>query len=152
VTGRAPARVSPFGDDLSMELMALTPTIGAEVRGLDLRGELSTADHRQLRAALVRHGVHLVTGQEALSPVYRSFTTAIVDLHPAENRAVLSMLFDHVGSHRSCVRHRWSANDVARWDNRSVQHLALWDYWPEERLGHRVTVTGTRPETFGPRG
>ena len=31
------------------------------------------------------------------------------------------------------------------WDNRCTQHLALWDYWPEERKGNRVTINGERP-------
>ena len=34
---------------------------------------------------------------------------------------------------------------MALWDNRCLQHYALWDYWPEERLGHRVTVAGEVP-------
>ncbi|MDP6090549.1 MAG: TauD/TfdA family dioxygenase [SAR324 cluster bacterium] len=35
-------------------------------------------------------------------------------------------------------------NDLAIWDNRCVQHHALWDYWPEERRGRRVTLAGDR--------
>jgi hypothetical protein len=27
-------------------------------------------------------------------------------------------------------RFRWQANSVAFWDNRCVQHRAMWDYWP----------------------
>jgi taurine dioxygenase len=34
---------------------------------------------------------------------------------------------------------------VAMWDNRCTQHMAIWDYWPNERKGHRVTVKGDRP-------
>ena len=26
-----------------------------------------------------------------------------------------------------------------------TQHLAMWDYWPAERFGHRVTVKGDAP-------
>ena len=31
------------------------------------------------------------------------------------------------------------------WDNRCVQHMAMWDYFPETRSGVRITVKGDRP-------
>ena len=31
---------------------------------------------------------------------------------------------------------------VAFWDNRAVQHLALWDYYPQTCSGSRVTIKG----------
>ena len=40
---------------------------------------------------------------------------------------------------------RWERNDVAFWDNRCVMHHAVWDYWPHERKGRRVTIKGDRP-------
>ena len=36
-------------------------------------------------------------------------------------------------------------NSIAFWDNRCVQHHAMWDYWPHTRSGHCVTVKGERP-------
>ncbi len=42
-------------------------------------------------------------------------------------------------------RFRWRENSIAFWDNRCVQHRAMWDYWPNTRSGHRVTVPGDRP-------
>ncbi|NCX50866.1 MAG: taurine dioxygenase, partial [Burkholderiaceae bacterium] len=42
-------------------------------------------------------------------------------------------------------RFRWQPHSVAFWDNRCVQHRALWDYWPQTRSGFRVTVSGDRP-------
>jgi taurine dioxygenase len=41
--------------------------------------------------------------------------------------------------------HRWSAGDVAVWDNRCVQHYAVADY-REERELHRLTIVGEVPE------
>jgi taurine dioxygenase len=43
------------------------------------------------------------------------------------------------------VSGRKAPHSVAFWDNRSVQHLALWDYFPQVRSGRRVTVRGDRP-------
>jgi taurine dioxygenase len=34
---------------------------------------------------------------------------------------------------------------VAFWDNRAVQHQAMWDYFPQRRFGYRVTVCGDKP-------
>jgi taurine dioxygenase len=34
---------------------------------------------------------------------------------------------------------------MAFWDNRSCQHQAMFDYWPNRRYAHRVTVCGDKP-------
>ncbi|MBN33402.1 MAG: taurine dioxygenase [Rhodospirillaceae bacterium] len=87
---------------------------------------------------------HPVTGRKALY-VNEIFTTGIVGLEPEESRAVLDFLYRHIGQPRFQCRFRWEPNSVAMWDNRSTQHLAMFDYWPETRAGHRVTIKGERP-------
>jgi taurine dioxygenase len=47
--------------------------------------------------------------------------------------------------YRFQVRFRWRPHSVTFWDNRSVQHMALWDYYPQVRSGRRVTIKGDRP-------
>ncbi|MEL0094081.1 MAG: TauD/TfdA family dioxygenase, partial [Pseudomonadales bacterium] len=42
-------------------------------------------------------------------------------------------------------RFRWRKNSIAFWDNRSTQHYAAADYWPNVRRMERVTVLGDRP-------
>ena len=63
----------------------------------------------------------------------------------AESKALLNFLFEHMEQERFQVRFKWEVNDMAFWDNRCLQHHAMWDYWPEERKGHRVTIQGDRP-------
>lgn len=42
-------------------------------------------------------------------------------------------------------RFNWGKNSIAFWDNRACQHTATGDYFPNVRIGHRVTIAGTRP-------
>lgn len=74
-----------------------------------------------------------------------SFTTRINELNERESGALLHMLYAHQQRSELQVRFRWTQNAIALWDNRCTQHFALWDYWPEERKGHRVTIKGERP-------
>ena len=87
---------------------------------------------------------HPVTGRKSLY-VNRGFTRRILGIPRDESDAILSYLFQHMENPLFQCRFRWRANSVAFWDNRCVQHHALWDYWPATRSGFRVTVTGERP-------
>ena len=87
---------------------------------------------------------HPQTGRKALF-VNRTFTTRINELSEEESSAVLKILFEHAESIQFQIRFRWSKNDMAFWDNRCCMHRAIWDYWPEERKGRRVTIKGDRP-------
>ena len=42
-------------------------------------------------------------------------------------------------------RHRWVPDTVVFWDNRSLQHAAVHDYYPQQRKMDRVTIEGDRP-------
>ena len=87
---------------------------------------------------------HPETGKRCVF-VNRTFTTRIEGLPEDESRAILQFLFHHVETPWYQTRFTWRQNDVAMWDNRCAQHMAIWDYWPNERKGHRVTVKGERP-------
>jgi taurine dioxygenase len=94
-----------------------------------------------------RHPVvrtHPETGRKALY-VNRTFTTRINELEDDESDALLEFLFDHSERVDFQIRFRWERNDVAFWDNRCTMHHAIWDYWPHERKGRRVTIKGDRP-------
>ena len=90
---------------------------------------------------------HPETGRPLLF-VNEAFTSNIVGLADHESTTLLSMLFAHVARTPSLqCRIRWEPDTVVFWDNRSVQHFAVWDYRPQIRWGERVTVSGTeRPQ------
>jgi len=88
---------------------------------------------------------HPETGRKALY-VNRTFTTRINELEDSESAALLEFLFAHSERVDFQIRFRWSKNDVAFWDNRCTMHHAIWDYWPNERKGRRVTIKGDRPK------
>ena len=100
-------------------------------------GEFPFAEHPVIRT-------HPETGRKALF-VNRMFTTRLVQLGQRESDAMLEMLFRHIESPEFQCRFRWQPNSLAFWDNRCTQHLALWDYFPQRRYGHRVTIAGDRP-------
>lgn len=88
---------------------------------------------------------HPETGRKGLF-VNENFTSHIVGLRPEESDALLAMLYAEMASPNHQCRFSWEEHSVAFWDNRSVQHLAIWDYFPQTRSGWRVTVAGDRPE------
>jgi taurine dioxygenase len=55
------------------------------------------------------------------------------------------MLFRHVETPEFHCRFKWQTHSMAFWDNRSAQHQAMFDYWPNRRYAHRVTVCGDKP-------
>ena len=87
---------------------------------------------------------HPVTGRKLLF-VNRGFTTRIVQLMSHESAAILEMLYRHIETPELHCRFKWEKNSIAFWDNRCAQHHALWDYYPNERYGHRVTICGDKP-------
>jgi alpha-ketoglutarate-dependent taurine dioxygenase len=86
---------------------------------------------------------HPETGRKALY-VSECFTTRIVELSPTESDAVLGGLFRHIQRPDFTMRWKWSANDVALWDNRCVQHYAVPDY-TAPRIMQRIVLAGAKP-------
>ena len=62
-----------------------------------------------------------------------------------KSSTILALLYRKTLGHEYHNRHKWKANTVVFWDNRSVQHSALHDYYPQRRLMERVTISGDRP-------
>ena len=87
---------------------------------------------------------HPVTGKKAIY-VNRTFTTGIEGMNKNESSSILEFLFEHCEHVNFQIRYRWNKNDMAFWDNRCTMHRAIWDYWPNERKGRRVTIKGDKP-------
>ena len=87
---------------------------------------------------------HPETGKKAIF-VNKFFTTRIVGLEPQESKFILDFLFSHIEKTEFQIRYRWNKNDMAFWDNRCTLHKAIWDYFPNQRKGRRVTIKGDKP-------
>jgi taurine dioxygenase len=75
---------------------------------------------------------------EKLIYVNEFFTLNITDISLAESNQILSKLFYLLLNHRLSCRFRWTPNTIAWWDNIGTQHQAIWDYYPNTRIGYRV--------------
>jgi len=83
--------------------------------------------------------VHSVSGKKILF-VNPQFTTHIKGMAEDESHSILNMLFAKTLSHEYHYRHKWKENMLVFWDNQSVQHSALHDYYPQQRMMQRVTI------------
>lgn len=88
---------------------------------------------------------HPVTGRKSLFVNPGKFTVAIKGMEPGESRILLDQLGKTVHTLEYQYRHRWVPDTVVFWDNRSVQHAAVHDYYPQRRKLDRVTIEGDRP-------
>ena len=87
---------------------------------------------------------HPETGDRAIY-VNPLFTTHIEGLTAAESRDILNFLYRHIVTPEFTVRLSWEPHTLAIWDNRSVQHKPINDFFPQHRKLHRVTIAGDRP-------
>lgn len=149
--------VPPTGGDTMFSCMykaydALSDRMKAYLAGLEAVHDANPVYHAlfkdyEKRYPVATHPVirkHPVTGKKCLF-VNSSYTTRIEGLSDEESRAILTFLFDHVKNPNFQVRFRWQPHSIAFWDNRAVQHLAVWDYFPQVRSGYRVTISGDKP-------
>ena len=100
------------------------------------------AEVRPVEHPIVR--THPGNGRKALF-VGEHFTTRIVGLPDDESRDLLDQLFAHSVLPEHVYRHRWVANDMVFWDNRSVIHLAAGCPDHLRRRLNRTTIEGDVP-------
>lgn len=87
---------------------------------------------------------HPETGRKGIY-VNAAFTKEVDGMDAEESEQLLSLLFAQAAYPEYQVRLRWKPNTIAFWDNRSVQHYANSDYFPNVRRVERVTIVGDAP-------
>jgi alpha-ketoglutarate-dependent taurine dioxygenase len=158
------AEVPPFGGDTCWSSMyaawdALSDPMKAMLDGLTAVHSIDTtvdrmsefgpgfeSNYTQRNARQQVHPVvltHPESGRKALY-INEAFTCQIVELDRLESTALLQFLFRHVERPDFTMRWKWTAGDIAFWDNRSVQHYAVPDY-TTTRLMQRIVLAGVKP-------
>jgi taurine dioxygenase len=87
---------------------------------------------------------HPVTGRKSIY-VNPQFTVRIEGLEPDESRAILQVLYAQAQVPEYQHRVRWTEGAIVFWDNRSTQHYAANDYYPNRRRMERTAVIGDMP-------
>jgi alpha-ketoglutarate-dependent 2,4-dichlorophenoxyacetate dioxygenase len=146
------------------------PSWGGETQFADLRAAYDTLEERTrtliadrtatFYAYQTRHGLGIEDG-DALLHAYPPVNWPMVRMHPGsarkvlwvdskvieisgmsvpEGRALAHELVEHATQRERVYSHKWSANDVVMWDNRSVLHRGR-RFDPDERREMRRVAT-----------
>ena len=92
---------------------------------------------------------HPETGKKILY-VNWTYTKHIIGLEKKESDEILKEIFEHQAKLDLTCRFNWTENAVAIWDNRSVIHYAIADFYPGRGLGYervmdRIAIEGDQP-------
>ena len=93
---------------------------------------------------------HPETGKKILY-VNWTYTKQIIGLEKEESDQVLKEIFEHQARLDLTCRFSWTEDTVAIWDNRSVIHYAIADFFPGRGLGYerimdRIAIEGDHPQ------
>ncbi len=88
--------------------------------------------------------VHPVSGKRVIY-VNPQFSLRMRGLKDDESATLLDFLFRQAHVPEYQLRVKWQPDTVVLWDNRSVQHYAPHDYYPQRRSMERVTIAGDVP-------
>ena len=98
---------------------------------------LQTQEHPMVRT-------HPESGEKVLW-INLVYTLSVKGLSDSDSQSLLDHLFEHLLDERFIYKHKWKANMLTMWDNRSVQHCAQGGYDGYLRVLHRTTVAGDKP-------
>lgn len=156
------ARVVPSlgGDTIFSSGIAAYERLPAEVKskirylkalhGLEFQ-EFRIGDRDKLNEAIRRNPpvpqpvvrIHPVSKRPVLFVNY-NYTGPILGLSSEESDELRTYLFDQFKKPDYQMRVRWQPHTIVVWDNRSVQHYAVYDY-NEPRHMERILVAGIEP-------
>jgi taurine dioxygenase len=153
------------GDTLFSDMHLAYEGLSQETKDL-LEGQVAIHDFVGFRNGLVKQGktpeeievfnkkypnpehpvirTHPDTGKKSIY-VNKAFTQYIKGWDKEESALMLNLLYSKASIPEYQCRFAWENNSIAFWDNRSCQHYANSDYWPEVRKVERVTIIGDRP-------
>lgn len=83
---------------------------------------------------------HTETGRPAIYST-AGYIQGFEELDSKEGKQLLHELYQYQGSPQFVYRHKWQANMLVMWDNRSVLHKATGGYDGHDRLLHRTTIS-----------
>ena len=141
----------------AIEVRPLTPVIGAEVSGVDLRKPLDEATVAQLQRAIDHWKVLFFRDQDITDEDFLRFGRYFGPLTPAH--PIAKGLLEHpeiwerkADEYRERRSERGTPNAIAVWDNTATSHAGPIDYshFDLPRTVRRITVAGDLPE--GPDG
>ncbi|RJE89188.1 TauD/TfdA dioxygenase family protein [Paracoccus onubensis] len=87
--------------------------------------------------------VHPETGERTL--LLGSFVQRITGLSRSDTHKIYELFQGYITAPENTVRWRWRVGDIAIWDNRATQHVAINDYGDAHRVVRRVTTEGDTP-------
>ena len=128
---------------------ALHSSLGAEFFVNDYAGMEGNGNHDEYSNEHPIVRTHPETKKKILF-VNWTYTKNIVGMDKKESNEILNEIFKHQARLDFTCRFQWTENTVAIWDNRSVQHYAIADFFPGRGLGYerimdRIAIEGDRP-------
>ena len=128
---------------------ALHSSLGAEFFVNDYEGMEGNGNHDEYSNEHPIVRTHPETRKKILF-VNWTYTKNIVGMDKKESNEILNEIFKHQARLDFTCRFQWTENTVAIWDNRSVQHYAIADFFPGRGLGYerimdRIAIKGDRP-------
>ena len=93
---------------------------------------------------------HIQKLEKKILYVNWTYTKKIIGLSQKESDEILTKIFEHQARLELTCRFTWTENTVCIWDNRSVIHFAIADFYPGRGLGYervmdRIAIEGDRP-------
>jgi len=160
--------IPPVGGDTMFANMELAyDTLDNEVKKIikdkkaihDSRGsEFFTKDYESMTSngnVKIFSNIHPIVrtnpdSQKKTLYVNSTYTREIIGMSKKNSNKILKTLFKHQQRLELTCRFKWTQDAVAIWDNRSVLHYAIADYFPDKGLGHRrvmdrIAIKGERP-------